>query len=235
MDSSPGWLKRALIIFFFGVKAIIFGMVAENKLPVFGKSIITGEDDDSMVMCELPRLSVAMGSLSVLSLLLTVLAGHFAVLYPYTGKKKTAHQPEIPRRALFRKTSLTIFFVMAELVSASALAMLFWATITEHANLRYMPTMLPDGTLSCPSTAKTDGMFGGGALLALDATLMWFVCLLMSLEARANYLDLHGGVQDDIDDGSKKKLDLHGDHDINNNGNNKKLDLHQDDDIEDSN
>jgi hypothetical protein len=67
-----------------------------------------------MVMCELPRLSVAMGSLSVLSLLLTVLAGHFAVLYPYTGKKKTAHQPEIPRRALFRKTSLTIFFVMAE-------------------------------------------------------------------------------------------------------------------------
>jgi hypothetical protein len=112
--------------------------------------------------------------------------------------------------------------------------MLFWATITEHANLRYMPTMLPDGTLSCPSTAKTDGMFGGGALLALDATLMWFVCLLMSLEARADYLDLHGGDRDDIDGGSKKKLGLHGDNDIDNNGNghSKKLDLHQDDDIE---
>jgi hypothetical protein len=32
MGSSPGWLKRALVLFFFGVKAIIFGMVAENKL-----------------------------------------------------------------------------------------------------------------------------------------------------------------------------------------------------------
>jgi hypothetical protein len=56
-------------------------------------------------------------------------------------------------------------------------------------------------------------MFGGGALLALDAMLMWFVCLLMSLEARADYLDLHG-------------------EDENGAGNNKKLDLHEDDGIE---
>jgi hypothetical protein len=92
-------------------------------------------------------------------------------------------------------------------VSASALAVLFWATVTQHANLRYTPVVQPDGTLSCPSTAKTDGMFGGGALLALDAMLMWFVCLLMSLEARADYLDLHGKDENGAD--NKKKLDLH--------------------------
>jgi hypothetical protein len=62
-----------------------------------------------MVMCELPRLSVAMGSLSVLSLLLTVVAGHIAVLRPYPANKKT-----VPRRALLRKTGLAVFFVIAE-------------------------------------------------------------------------------------------------------------------------
>jgi hypothetical protein len=90
--------------------------------------------------------------------------------------------------------------------------MLFWATVTQHGNLRYMPAVQPDGTLSCPSTAKTDGMFGGGALLALDAMLMWFVCLLMSLEARADYLDLHG--EDENGAGNNKKLDLHEDDGI---------------------
>jgi hypothetical protein len=68
-----------------------------------------------MVMCELPRLSVAMGSLSVLSLLLTVVVGHIAVLRPYPANKKTGHQhATVPRRALLRKTGLVVFFVIAE-------------------------------------------------------------------------------------------------------------------------
>jgi hypothetical protein len=32
MGSSPGWLKRGLVLFFFGVKAMVFGIVAEDKI-----------------------------------------------------------------------------------------------------------------------------------------------------------------------------------------------------------
>lgn len=58
-----------------------------------------------------------MGGLSVVSLLLTILAGHLAVFYPYAANNAN-QQPAaaVPRLALFRSTSLIVFFVVAEYV-----------------------------------------------------------------------------------------------------------------------
>ncbi|TVU18128.1 hypothetical protein EJB05_34201 [Eragrostis curvula] len=119
-----------------------------------------------------------MGSLSIVALILAAIIGHVAIFHPYSGKS-------VPRRALFQSTSLSVFFVVAELVSALAFAMLLWATVTEslhrsnsiHHNMDY----------KCP-TAKT-GLFGGAAFLALDASLFWLVCQMLALNARADYLD----------------------------------------------
>jgi hypothetical protein len=44
-----------------------------------------------------------------------------------------------------------------------------------------------DLTTTCP-TAKT-GLFGGAAFIALDATLFWLVCQMLTLNARADYFD----------------------------------------------
>ena len=71
------------------------------------------------------------------------------------------------------------------LVSALALAMLLWATVTE--GLHRSRNIHHDLDIQCP-TAKT-GLFGGAAFLALDAALFWLVCQMLALNARADYLD----------------------------------------------
>lgn len=60
-----------------------------------------------------------------------------------------------------------------------------WATITEDLNRVH--NIHHDLTTQCP-TAKT-GTFGGAAFLSLDATLFWLVCQMLTLNARADYLD----------------------------------------------
>ncbi|KAJ1691356.1 hypothetical protein LUZ63_015511 [Rhynchospora breviuscula] len=40
----------------------------------------------------------------------------------------------------------------------------------------------------CMGHSKT-GLFGGAAFIALDATLFWLVCQMLTLNARADYLD----------------------------------------------
>ncbi|VAH70424.1 unnamed protein product [Triticum turgidum subsp. durum] len=200
--AASAWSKLALLLCYFGLKAFVFGIVAENKKPQFGTGTVTG---DGYVMCDFSRLSVVMGILSVISLLITILIGHRAVFYPYPTNKTNQQPASVPRRALLRSTILIVFFIIAELVSISALVMLVGATKTQAANLRYQLRIQPDGTMSCPSnTDKMDGHFGGGALLALDAALIWFICQLLALEARANYLDRLPGDDEDYDDNNKK-------------------------------
>ncbi|KAG6506490.1 hypothetical protein ZIOFF_031814 [Zingiber officinale] len=81
--------------------------------------------------------------------------------------------------------SLVIFFIIAEVVSGVALGMMLWATITEGLHRsRNVHYNLDTECL----TAKT-GLFGGAAFLALDASLIWLVCQILTLNARADYLE----------------------------------------------
>lgn len=167
--------RIALTVSLFGLLAFLLGVVAENKKPPYGTPI-KGKD---VVICKFPSdPTIAMGSLSIVALVLAAFIGHVAIFYPYKGKS-------VPRGALFQSTSLSVFFVIAELVSALAFAMLLWATITEGhhrtSNVHH------DMDTLCP-TAKT-GLFGGAAFLALDAALFWLVCQMLALNARADYLD----------------------------------------------
>ncbi|KAG8084517.1 hypothetical protein GUJ93_ZPchr0010g9813 [Zizania palustris] len=167
--------RIALTISFFGLLAFLLGVIAENKKPPSGTPI-KGKD---VVLCKFPNdPTVAMGSLSVVSLVLSVIVGHAAVFYPYKGKS-------VPRGVLFQSASLSVFFVIAELVSALALAMLLWATVTE--GLHRSNNIHHDMDTQCP-TAKT-GLFGGAAFLALDAALFWLVAQMLALNARSDYLD----------------------------------------------
>ncbi|XP_043715027.1 uncharacterized protein LOC122663412 [Telopea speciosissima] len=165
----------SLTVAAFGVLAFIFGVVAENKKPASGTPI-TGK---GVVICKYPSdPTVALGSLSIVALFLSACFGFFSVFYPYKGKS-------IPNEALFRSTTLVVFFIVALGVSVLAEGMMLWATITEglhitrnvHHNLNY----------ECP-TAKT-GLFGGAAFLALDASLFWLICQMLTLNARTDYLE----------------------------------------------
>ncbi|CAM0957977.1 unnamed protein product [Alopecurus aequalis] len=167
--------RIALTVSLFGLLAFLLGVIAENKKPPFGTPI-KGKD---VVICNFPSdPTIAMGSLSIVSLVIAAIIGHVSIFFPYKGKS-------VPRGELFQSTSLSVFFVIAELVSALAFAMLLWATITEGqhrtSNIHH------DMDYQCP-TAKT-GLFGGAAFLALDAALFWLVCQMLALNARADYLE----------------------------------------------
>lgn len=74
--------------------------------------------------------------------------------------------------------------------------MLLWPTIQEqqhHANNVHHNL----STTTCP-TAKT-GVLGGGAFLALDASLFWLVCFMLVSNLRDDFLE-------DLHDGSKARL-----------------------------
>ncbi|KAJ6845713.1 uncharacterized protein M6B38_286345 [Iris pallida] len=165
----------ALTVAFFGSFAFIFGVIAENKKPPFGTPI----QGKGVVICKFPSdPTVALGALSVVALLLSAISGWFAVFFPYQGKS-------VPKEALFRSTALTVFFIIAVSVTVLAEGMMMWATITE--GLHRSRNVHQDLTTQCP-TAKT-GLFGGAAFLALDASLFWLVCQMLTLNARADYLE----------------------------------------------
>ncbi|CAL9119652.1 unnamed protein product [Musa textilis] len=167
--------KIALAVAFFGSLSFIFGVIAENKKPPYGTPI-KGKD---VVICKFPSdPTVALGSLSVVTLFLAAVIGHIAVYYPYKGKT-------VPNQALFCSTTLVVFFMVAEVVSILALGMMMWATITEGLSRSH--NVHHDLDTEC-ATAKT-GLFGGAAFLALDASLFWLVCQMLTLNARADYLD----------------------------------------------
>ena len=85
----------------------------------------------------------------------------------------------------FASYSFSFCFVFCRLTTGLALIFFTWATVTEGLHLSRNVHHNLDTT--CP-TAKT-GLFGGAGFIALDATLFWLVCQMLTLNARADYFD----------------------------------------------
>ncbi|XP_077217574.1 uncharacterized protein LOC143851946 [Tasmannia lanceolata] len=167
--------KISIAIAVFGVLAFIFGVIAENKKPASGTPI-PGKD---VVLCKYPAdPTVALGTLSVVTLFVSTILGIMSVFFPYKGQS-------VPTKALFQSTTLVVFFSVAVSVAVLAEAMMMWASITE--GLHRVRNVHHNLQTDCP-TAKT-GLFGGAAFLALDASLFWLVCQMLTLNARADYLE----------------------------------------------
>ncbi|KAJ0979307.1 hypothetical protein J5N97_014781 [Dioscorea zingiberensis] len=165
----------SLAVALFGCMSFIFGIVAENKKPPFGTPV-RGKD---VVICKFPNdPTVALGILSIAALLISTVLGWISVFFPYGGKS-------VPRDMMFRNTTLLIFFTIAVGVFVFGEAMMIWATITEA--MHRVHNVHQDLDYACP-TAKT-GLFGGAAFLALDASLFWLVCQMLTQNVRADYFD----------------------------------------------
>ncbi|XVE89234.1 hypothetical protein DITRI_Ditri19aG0134100 [Diplodiscus trichospermus] len=63
--------------------------------------------------------------------------------------------------------------------------MLSWQTITELLHLTN--NVHRDMSTTCP-TAKA-GLFGGGAFIALNASLFWLICLMLAHDITTYYLE----------------------------------------------
>ncbi|XP_022930208.1 uncharacterized protein LOC111436725 [Cucurbita moschata] len=165
----------SLIIATLGVISFIFGVVAENKKPASGTPI----PGKGIVICQYPAdPTVAFGYLSVAFLLASSIAGYFSLFYPYQRKF-------VPRGALFKSTSFSIFFNITLFTTGLAITLLIWPTVTEQIHLtRNVHHNLETACL----TAKT-GLLGGGAFLSLDSSLFWLVSLMLAGNAREDYFD----------------------------------------------
>lgn len=77
-------------------------------LPLLQPAAGTPIQGKDVVICKFPSdPTIAMGSLSLVALVVAAIVGHVAIFFPYSGKS-------VPRGALFQSTSLTVFFVVAE-------------------------------------------------------------------------------------------------------------------------
>ncbi|XP_021297290.1 uncharacterized protein LOC110426402 [Herrania umbratica] len=149
--------------------------------PSGNPQISTGGDH---IICKYPSdPTVVLGFLSVTSLAVSVLVGHFSVFYPYNGKS-------VPRYVFFRSMTFFVFFLLlfvpgTRALSMLAAGMLFWVTITELLHLAN--NVHQDMSTTCP-TAKS-GLFGGAAFLALSASLFWLICLMLADDVRTEYFE----------------------------------------------
>lgn len=85
---------------------------------------------------------------------------------------------------------------MIRMVSLLGGALILWGTGSEL--LHRTRNMRDNMNSTCP-TAKT-GLFGGAAFMALNASLFWLICLILTHNAREDYVadeqegeDLKGG------------------------------------------
>lgn len=165
----------ALLTSFFGMASFICGVIAENKKPAAGTPI-QGKD---VVICKYPSdPTVALGYISVASLIVTTVVGYMSISYPYNKKS-------IPYAALFCSKTMIVFFNIAWLTAGLAAALLLWPTITEQLHLSQNVHHTKD--YACP-TAKT-GLIGGGAFVSLDSCLFWLICLMLTDNAREDYFE----------------------------------------------
>ncbi|KAM7271115.1 hypothetical protein ACFE04_030329 [Oxalis oulophora] len=139
-------------------------------------------------MATLKQLALATATLGTTSFILGIFAEH---------KKPASGNPMIFKDYVICKYPadesvvlgfLSVGFLTAAIVLVSLFGegMLLWATIDEllhlsHENRRY-------GLGELCSTAKT-GVFGGGAFLALNSTLLWLICLMLANNSRDDYFD----------------------------------------------
>lgn len=173
----------AIIVAALGVKAFVFGILAEIKKPASGEASMS----HGVVTCKYPSdPAVFFGFLSIAALIACTLVGICSIFYPYKGKS-------VPYKGLFHSTRMVVFFQIALSVSMLAGGMLLWATTTELIHLTKNVHRHNVDSTNCP-TAKT-GLFGGAAFLALDASLFWLVCLMLTSNAREDYFDEAGEEQ----------------------------------------
>ncbi|PIA44044.1 hypothetical protein AQUCO_01800236v1 [Aquilegia coerulea] len=166
--------QLAISVAFLGCLSFLLGVIAENKKPAAGLPI--GKD---ITICKFPSdPTVALGSVSFVALIFSAAIGLLSVFYPYGGVS-------VPKPALFKSIVLHIFFWIASICTVLGGGMMLWATITE--GLHHVRNVHHTPNYACP-TAKT-GLFGGAAFISLDASLLWLVCLMLTHNARADYLD----------------------------------------------
>ncbi|KAL3583359.1 hypothetical protein D5086_014420 [Populus alba] len=131
-----------------------------------------------VVTCKYP--SVFFGFFSIAALIACTLVGICSIFYPCKGKS-------VPYKGLFHSTRMVLFFQIALSVFMVAGGMLLRATTTELIHLTKNVHRHNVDSTNCP-TAKT-GLFGGAAFMALDASLFWLVCLMLTNNAREDYFD----------------------------------------------
>jgi hypothetical protein len=175
----PGTAALALAI--PGILSFIFAVVAENKKPadIVNAPRLQYNPTTDTSTCHYPSdPSLALGLLSIVFLFISAIISLAAFYYPYQGKKVSAG-------ILWRSTSLVVFTVLSMVIFLTAEALLMWATILEfhHREMNVHSGQIAE----CPS-AKA-GLFGGAGFLALDATLFFLIALMLTANARSDYLD----------------------------------------------
>uniref|UniRef100_F6H2X2 Uncharacterized protein n=1 Tax=Vitis vinifera TaxID=29760 RepID=F6H2X2_VITVI len=167
--------QMSIIVATLGTLSFMFGVIAENKKPDSGTATLR----EGVVICKYSSdPTVVLGYLSVAFLVASTVAGYLSLFYPYKGRS-------IPQAALFRSTSFLVFFNIALGMAGLAAAMLLWPTITEQLHL--IRNVHHNLNTTCP-TAKT-GLLGGGAFIALDASLFWLVSLMLADNVREDYFE----------------------------------------------
>ncbi|KAI5056754.1 hypothetical protein GOP47_0028572 [Adiantum capillus-veneris] len=157
-----------------GLLSFIFGIVAENKKP--GSGFATQQGD--LTYCVYPSDPyVPLGALSAIFLAAMSVLGVTSVFFAYNNKA-------VPVVSLARSKMLVTFGIISSTLFFVAEGLILWAIITENSHhVHRIHT-----TANCP-TAKT-GLMGGAAFLALDTMLFWLVCQMLTMNARADYLEL---------------------------------------------
>lgn len=176
----------AMAVAILGIISFILGIIAENTKPASGTPTMS----KGIVVCKYPSdPTVALGFLSFVSLAASVSVGIYSIFYPYKGKS-------VPVQALFKSTTFTVYFNITLMVSLLGGALILWGTGSEL--LHRTRNMRDNMNSTCP-TAKT-GLFGGAAFMALNASLFWLICLILTHNAREDYVadeqegeDLKGG------------------------------------------
>lgn len=140
--------------------------------------------------------SVAIGALSAVALVHTVIVGHAAVYFPYRGKS-------ISSRFLLQSTSLRVFFVIAS--SSNDNTLLFSApTAVDPLFCVFNDALLRVGRRVVFVAAllwATEGLHRHrsrnvhreaeyrAAFLALDAALFWLVCQMLTINATSDFME----------------------------------------------
>ncbi|KAL6344675.1 hypothetical protein AAG906_002581 [Vitis piasezkii] len=163
------------IVVALGLVSFIFGVVAENKKPPAGTPV----PGKGVVICQYPSApTVALGFLATVFTVIQTVVGFLSLFYPYKGRA-------IPKGAFLESTRWVIFVNIALATAGLGFAFLLWPTVTEHYHLSR--NVHHDLETQCP-TAKT-GLLGGGAFLALDSSLFWLICLMLTGNVREDFFE----------------------------------------------
>ncbi|KAL3677215.1 hypothetical protein R1sor_027163 [Riccia sorocarpa] len=174
--SQAGW--AAVFLAVPGLLAFIFAVVAENKKPT--------DDQTEQIFasgvtnCKYPDdPTIVLGILAVIFLFVSAILATVSFYYPFDKKR-------VSKSILWRSKSLVIFTILSYAIFMVAEALLLWALLVESDH-RSNTTHL--GQIHACPTAKA-GLFGGAGFLALDATLFFLITLMLTVNSRADYLEV---------------------------------------------